>query len=394
MNFYVACFLFLWSFSSFAGMDTLYLTWQRDPTTTITIQWLEETTERAPHLVEWRKMKQEGWQEGHTLPIPSPATHLVLHRIELKNLTPGTTYQFRRQGQEEVYAFHTLSSSPISLKCVIGGDVYHDQLLPVAKTCRQAAAQEPDFAVLGGDIAYTISGGPSSKERPERWREWLKTWSSTMRGSQNRLIPVVGAIGNHDTVGQFDQTLAQASWFLLFFPKSSGTTSGLLQIDSFLSLWLLDSGHAQSVPGEQTVWLEETLRQNPSTLHKVAVYHVPAYPAIRRFDHVHSQIIRKNWVPLFEKYHLHVAFEHHDHAYKRSHLLWEGRPSPKGVLYLGDGAWGVSRPRRPSFFRRPPYLQKILAERHFIVAEFSQTTRSYTAMDDQGRILDHFSQDA
>ncbi len=392
MNLRLACLLLLWSLSSFAGTETLYLTWQGDPTTTMTIQWLEESTKSAPHLIEWRKVGQDTWQESSSFSIPSPAATWILHRAELQNLTPDTVYQLRCQDKGEIYTFRTLSSSPTSLKCVIGGDMYHDQIALVEKTCRQAAKQEPDFVVLGGDIAYAVSGGRSAKERPERWVEWLKSWSSIMRGSQNRLIPVLAAIGNHDTIGQFGQTPAQARWFLLFFPKSSGTTSGIFQLGRFFSLWLLDSGHAQPVEGQQTTWLEETLRQHSSAWHRIAVYHIPAYPAIRRFDHPHSQRIRKNWVPLFEKYHLHAAFEHHDHAYKRSYLLWQDRPSTKGVLYLGDGAWGVSRARRPSFFRRPPYLQKIVSERHFIVAEFSTTARSYTALNELGQVLDRFSQ--
>ena len=239
MNYCLAGCLLFWSVFSFAGTDTLYLTWQGDPSTTMTIQWLEETKDKIPNLVEWKKMGQETWQESQTELTPSPHPALVLHRLELQQLTPNTLYQFRCSGKSEVYSFRTLPSAPSSLKCVIGGDVYHDQMGPVEKTCRQAALQEPDFVVLGGDIAYAVSGGHASKERPERWREWLKTWSLTMRGVQNRMIPILATIGNHDTVGQFAQTSAQARWFLLFFPRSSGVTSHLFRVGTFLSLWLL-----------------------------------------------------------------------------------------------------------------------------------------------------------
>lgn len=43
--------------------------------------------------------------------------------------------------------------------------------------------------------------------------------------------------------------------------------------------------------------------------------------------------------PLFEEYELTAAFENHDHTYKRTHRIRDGWWIPRGVLYLGDGAW-------------------------------------------------------
>ena len=43
-------------------------------------------------------------------------------------------------------------------------------------------------------------------------------------------------------------------------------------------------------------------------------------------------------MPLFDNYHLTAAFEHHDHAFKRTHLLRANQTDPGGTLYLGDGS--------------------------------------------------------
>jgi hypothetical protein len=71
---------------------------------------------------------------------------------------------------------------------------------------------------------------------------------------------------------------------------------------------------------------------------------VPAYPSVRK-DEGTTLEIRQHWVPLFEKAGVSAAFEHHDHAYKRTHPLLGGKVQDapaKGVTYLGDGAWGAS----------------------------------------------------
>jgi hypothetical protein len=84
-----------------------------------------------------------------------------------------------------------------------------------------------------------------------------------------------------------------------------------------------------------------------------------------------SPLIRQHWVPLFERFGLNVAFEHHEHAYKRTHLLLQGSPHPAGILYLGDGSWGVEKPRKPKSPSERPYLAKSASTRHFILVELT-----------------------
>jgi hypothetical protein len=61
-----------------------------------------------------------------------------------------------------------------------------------------------------------------------------------------------------------------------------------------------------------------------------------------------NHLIREHWCPLFDEYGVQLAFEHHDHAYKRTYPIRKGTVDPRGVVYLGDGAWGVTvRKRMP-----------------------------------------------
>jgi hypothetical protein len=163
----------------------------------------------------------------------------------------------------------------------------------------------------------------------------------------------------------------------------------VLDFSDYMSIWLLDSGHTHAVHGQQTDWLRETLLQRKAVPHKFISYHVPAYPSVRSFNEKISPSIRRYWVPLFEKFGIVAAFEHHDHAYKRTYPLKNHKIDPTGVIYLGDGGWGVQKPRaRPaSDFRW--YLAKSAPKRNFIVVTISpDETRHFLAVDDNGDIID------
>ena len=194
-------------------------------------------------------------------------------------------------------------------------------------------------------------------------------------------------IGNHDVTGRFDQTPDKAPFFYTFFP-----TPGYQVMDfgDYLSLILLDSGHTHPVDGAQKDWLYQMLYQRQNVPHKFAFYHVPAYPCVRPYKGTKSQFIREQWVPIFEKFHLDVAFEHHDHAYKRTFAIRKGKKKRHGVIYMGDGAWGVERPRIPR--RASWYLAKAQSIRHFILVTLDKDTRHFKAISHRGDVFDTFTQ--
>jgi hypothetical protein len=114
---------------------------------------------------------------------------------------------------------------------------------------------------------------------------------------------------------------------------------------------------------------------------------VPAFPSHRNFRGSESAVIRRHWVPIFERHGLDVAFEHHDHAYKRTHLIRKERVDPGGVLYLGDGAWGVA-PRSVHDPARTWYLARAEPVNHFIVTTIRGEERIHLAVDAHGRVFD------
>lgn len=385
--------LLLFTFHCWADLtlETVYLTWQQSPSTTMTIQWLSPPSEKQT-IVAYRPRKGHfKWLKvtGEEIPFPQASQYLI-HRVELLDLLPNTEYTFKVLPYEEEYHFWTAPSElKEDLRFVVGGDMYHDGIQFMNKISQRAAQTSPLFALIGGDIAYAVTSLHLPSQKIERWIDWIKAWHAHMVTPEGDLIPVIAAIGNHDLIGQYDQTPTQAAVFSALFPMPGKRIYNVLDFNSYLSILLLDSGHANPIAGQQSTWLNAALEERQHMLHRLAVYHVPAYPSIRNFQNKQSNAIRNAWIPLFEKGGVQMAFEHHDHAYKRTHPLLNHRIHPQGIVYVGDGGWGVEQPRTTRGKR--PYLAKFASVRHFIAVTLTPTQQNIKCVNDQGQVLDDYT---
>lgn len=379
---------------SWAGLaqETIYLTWQKNPATTMTIQWISPSQEKET-AVQYRPCASTSeWIQvmGETLPFPSLPKYIV-HRVEINQLQPNTEYIFRVVPFAEEYRFMTAPAKlEKEIRFVVGGDIYHDDISFVATTCKQAAQFEPLFALIGGDIAYAVPSLFFSSHKPERWIEWVKVWHACMVTPKKRLIPTFGAVGNHDVLGQYNQTPAEADIFSTLFPMPGARIYNVLDFETYLSILILDTGHANPIGGLQTQWLKNCLDSRQHLLHRLAIYHVPAYPSIRKFHDSQSEVIRKNWIPLFERGGIQAVFENHDHAYKRTYPLLNHKENPKGIVYIGDGGWGVEYPRYKRKKRK--YIAKFASVRHFVAVTLTPTQQYFQCITDKGILVDQFSQ--
>ena len=114
-----------------------------------------------------------------------------------------------------------------------------------------------------------------------------------------------------------------------------------------LLIFRLDTGYLNNMNEDQPKLMREVCLQFPEHV-KIAVYHEPIYPErYPRPDgaHTSSSKVRtiglKAWVPIFDEFGFLVAFENHEHNFKRTKPLINDKPDPCGTYYLGDGAWGI-----------------------------------------------------
>ncbi len=375
----------------------LYLSWIRDPATTMVVQWHTPKREKGGGL-EICKAGEEVWKKAEVREKRVPQAKVCLHRAELEGLEPASDYLFRirdaKGALSKQYKFRTL---PLqldgSVRFAIGGDAYYHLGL-FERTNRLVASMAPDFVVLGGDIAYAYGRSPlfsGSNWEYRRWETFFRQWSRQMVAPDGRLIPLVVVVGNHDVKGNFlayQKREAKKSLFYEFFLfEEEMMPYRSLNLGGYCSLFLLDTGHTRPIKGEQTAWLESSLEKLEWQLYKFAIYHVPAYPSRRQFNDRTPTRIRECWSPLFERFGVLAAFEHHNHTYKRTVPIKAGKRDPEGVIYLGDGSWGVS-PRRPLSPSEMWYLEKTAAVNAFFLITLTPEAAQIQAFDNRGHLID------
>jgi len=377
----------------------ILLTWQQDPTTTMTIDWQSEKADERGNLLQYREVDASEWQDAEAEVFPFPFTDRLVHRVELTGLEPATTYAFRCGEDGREFRFRTMPADltkPVHI--AVGGDTRHRQEWMEA-TNRAAMAYNPEFMIWGGDFSYA----DGREDRAYRWFEWFDAIKNTMIDEDGRIVPVVGCIGNHEIQQgtfrvHFDFTFDDAGreriapyFYTLFaFPGQPGYN--VLDFGDYLSLVILDSDHSNTVDS-QNEWLEETLAARQHVRNLFPVYHIPAYPSHRSYDGTVSQFVRAHWVPLFEQYGVEIAFENHDHTYKRTHPIRDGKVDETGIVYLGDGAWGVSTRSVPD----PEdvwYLARAESKRHAIIMTLQGQHRSFVVVDEDGEVIDTYPERA
>ncbi len=383
----------------------LNLTFQQDPTTTITIDWHVDDAESATLLELRAQGERETWQQfSPEETVDFPFSSRFIHRREVTGLEPNTMYEFRFGEGSKEYTFRTLpaDNERHAVRLAIGGDVRHEREM-MERTGRVAMAYDPHMIVFGGDLAY----GDGDPRLVHRWYEWFEVTRDVFRASDGRIVPVVVGIGNHeiwlgDKLEKDAQRLADewglevgdAPYFMTLFPQPSGTSYRVLDVGDYLSLVLLDTGHYESVEGAQATWLEAVLVERQSVSHVFPVYHVPAYPSVRSVDGTTSTKVREAWVPLFEAHGVRTAFEMHDHAYKRTVPIREGVRHPDGVVYIGDGAWGVyTRPVGRDHATSAWYLKRGASERHVILTTIRGSDARHLVANEDGEVIDAYPEE-
>jgi hypothetical protein len=364
--------------------DTLFLTWQQDPTTTMTVQWVGHSSD-ADSSIQYATLNDPLWQIARTMTKPYPNTDLKVYRCELTGLKPGTEYQFQIAQTAKKYRFRTMPAKATNtIQFVSGGDAGIDQ--HAINTNILAAKQEPYFALIAGDLAY------DNGKSPETFTTYLQNYHHHMIDPVGRLIPMLSLIGNHEVEGGYRAERKHSPQYLsLFDGFYPDKTFGVLDIGDYLSIVLLDTGHIEPISGEQTDWLQKALAERQERPHLIVANHVPAYPSYRppqgengKFGTGEEQ--RIHWCPLFERYNVDLVLEHHDHTFKRTHPLTNGLKDKNGVLYLGDGSWGKLRiPKTPE---ERPYLAAVSAAYHMTVHRLEDEQRFHMAIEESGKVAD------
>ncbi len=176
--------------------DTLFLSWQRDPTTTMTVQWIAAEEAIAP-AISYSRHGYNDWHVVATRARPFPTTNRSVFRAELTGLSSGTEYEFRIGVERTSHRFRTMPARATNaFHFISGGDCGVNQ--HAINNNIVAARQDPMFALIGGDLGYDDGQNATIAE------SFIRNYSRNMTDSQGRLIPMVVCIGNHEVRGGYN----------------------------------------------------------------------------------------------------------------------------------------------------------------------------------------------
>ena len=371
--------------------------WSEDPAKATGIVWIDkegQANEKATeYQVEYRVKGSNTLSKAVVSSNPLAASaHEVFHS-RLAGLPNGSDIEFRivdggKPGKFFVFRMPPAKQEPI--RFVTGGDLYHNRA-PMDRMNRRCGLEDPLFALIGGDLAY------SNDQEPERWFDYFDSWVTHARTPDGRLIPKMVTIGNHEVGPQGYRPHhapgpeAAREFFSLFRFPGGKEVAHVVDFGNWFSVVMLDSGHARSIR-PQNEWLEKTLKARSKTPHLFVCYHQPAYGAGTKAD---ATDIQREWSPLFERYRVTAVFENDHHNFVRSHPILKGKVDQEnGIPYLGAGAWSVT-PRqiyREEAAKRP-WVAKAEGKNHLYVVETSATGFRATAKGFEGEVIDAYQRD-
>lgn len=329
--------VFLWTdYPSSEKPDHVVLTWSDDPRTTQTVQWRTNTSvgtgavsyvEKAHYATVNPAPFKTASAVTKALETPDvvndPAVHW--HTATLTGLEPGTTYVYAvgdgsDGGWSELREFTTAPAGAVPFSFVYMGDAQNG-LERWGSLIQNAYRHRPDaaFYVMAGDLV----------NRGNHRNEW-DTLFQMAKGVYDRR-PVVPALGNHEYQhGQEPELYLEHFTLPVNGPDSLAAEKAYAIRYSNALFVVLDS----NLPArEQTEWLEEQLAGTDATW-KFVVYHHPAYSSSPSRN---NPEIRKLWGALFDKYHVDLALQGHDHAYLRTYPMKDEKraESPAdGTIYI------------------------------------------------------------
>lgn len=398
-----------------ANAQTIYLEWVDDPLKSMVINWVDQAGGESS--VDYRRVGSGNWSSegGNSQSIPGDGKRL--YRVKLNGLSAGQAYEFRIEGDSQIYKFRTAPEDlDDPLRFIVGGDLldnknprndFENSKDSFDKVSKIAASQDPYFAVLAGDLAHA----DGNEDLVDQWFDFFELWHDNMVTDDGFLIPIAASPGNHEVPNAYGDSPEDAIYYYTFFsyPQDqwdSKISYGKLDFSNYLSIVTLDTDHTHRIPGTQTNWLNNTLKNRRNFRHVIPAYHVAGWPAFRTLVGTQENLVRNNWHKIFRQNDIRLVFEHHDHIYKRTVTIGDceneisnelhcdfGNKSKDGVIYMGGGAWGSenSRSVNPSP-NNQWYLDETEEENHnFVLVEITNNYRKATAIGEDGNEIDSFT---
>jgi 3',5'-cyclic AMP phosphodiesterase CpdA len=375
--------------------SSIILSWTGDPATSETITWQTcpyisaSKVEYAPRGLPFFSVILAGSAAN----LDTNQGIVAVHSLQLTNLKPGTTYQYRVGNGvfwSPYYSFTTAPAEAAPFSFLLFGDSQGYYFGAWQKTLEKAYERNSSaaFMINVGDL---VDVGLSYWQ----WTEWFRAGRGVID-----TIPVMAVMGNHeayDTEWEIAQPLLYTA--LLRLPEN-GPAELKGKVYSFnygdAHFVVLDTQGQEEeawIPNMlslQAEWLKKDLAAANKSW-KLVFMHRPLYH--NRLDGS-DRDLRDTFASLFEHFNVDMVFAGHDHAYARSYQISNGKWSDEngaGPVYITTGRSGdrtFARTERKNFnavFYNP------LDQPNYLTVAVSKHKLQVNAYKQNGEIIDSWT---
>lgn len=327
--------------------DRIVLGWTADPATTQAVTWRTEhkiedpQAQVAPMDADPKFDSKAVTVKAQTQAVDIGDKIVYHHTANFEGLSPDADYSYRVgdcHAWSEWNVFRTASDKPTPFRFIYLGDVQTPASL-WSRSVRTAFRDAPDarFILYAGDI---INDGFNDR----LWEEW-----SYGLGFIPRLIPTLACPGNHDVHRSGRAPSVSDIWrgeFALPLNGPKGIDflaeeayyvdyqgARIISLDSNLieNGKSADSKTAKAQEAE-LAWLDDVL-QGADSRWTIVVHHHPIYSVGSQRD---NEELRALLMPIYDKHHVDLVLQGHDHYYGRTQKIREGKivsPEEHGTIY-------------------------------------------------------------
>lgn len=307
--------------------DGPWLTWQEDPTTSITISWL--TAEKNKTVVYY------GTEENNLDQTYSVNENVNLHHAQLMGLSPDTQYFYRIPEEfvqdhiSTLFNFTTAPAltSPRSFKFAVFGDVQPTDDAYVLQNKKVADG------LINGSFDFILNTGDLATDGTNL-NAWHLLMMNYARIGAN--TPIQGTIGNHDWNGAGGSSNYGALFPYPYENPRAGRfysfdylNAHFVMIDNFERFYVMGS--------EQIQWIQQDIinaRNNNPDCWVFCFFHLSIMTTATTG---HYYDLQKQLVPIFDKLAVDAVFYGHDHHYE--HYNYTYGVTGAGLLWDKNHNW-------------------------------------------------------
>ena len=390
-----------------ANPDHITLTWSQDPKTTQTITWRTNTdiangkvqyilASDAANFPDKATVSEETAQK-----LTTDAGDINIHSVTLTGLEAGKKYLYRvgdGTNWSEQHFFTTEDDNAQGFKFLIFGDSQSGQATnpeygPWKTTVQNAfkANQDAKFFVNVGDLV----------ENGQTYIHW-NNWFDATKGVIDA-IPDMSVQGNHETyVPTSSDSIKPKFWTAQFKLPQNGPDGLKNQTYSYdygnAHIVVLDSQEDEekningSILEAQKQWLDNDLKSSDKTWKLVFFHKTPYYNKANRTN----EAVKAAFQPIFDKYHVDVVFNGHDHGISRTYPINNDKfvdSTSEGTVYYVTGRSGnkyytdLSQKVWDAFFYDPQ------DQPNYIVAQINGDKLNLKATKQDGTLIDDYTID-